>query len=241
MDGSFVDAVERISNESVKIEKDGRIYSPLEMKPVMYNPRPDAIKVQSLTAISDYLKANRDALDLSKLIVHVVSPTQVVLLSDLNGENRKRDSFLVADFDGIVFPFGKWLSIEEFIIAANALIIQTDTRDDLLSLASRITVSNESEIADTGISQNVTVRQGTRGNLTENKAAPSRVTLQPFRTFREITQPAGEFLFRMRADSEGTVTISLHEADGGAWKPRAMESISDWLKANCPDTLAVIA
>jgi hypothetical protein len=242
MDDSFVEAIERISNESVQVEgKDGRIYSSLEMKPITYNPRPDAIKVRSLTAISDYLKANRDGLDIPKLIVHVVSPVQVVLLSELNGENRKRDSFLIADFDGIVFPFGDWMSIEQFIIAMNALVIQTDIRDELLSFASKITVSNDSEIADTGINQNVTVRQGTRGNLTENKAAPARVTLQPFRTFREVYQPEGEFIFRMRANGEGAVSVSLHEADGGAWKPKAMGLISDWLKENAPEGIAVIA
>ena len=62
MDGEYVKEMERLANEGVQIEgKDGRLYSSLDMKPVLFNPRPDAIAVQNLTAISDYLKTNRDS------------------------------------------------------------------------------------------------------------------------------------------------------------------------------------
>ena len=55
-----------------------------------------------------------------------------------------------------------------------------------------------------------------------------RVTLQPFRTFLEVEQPAGEYIFRVQPGN----SCALFEADGGLWRLKAMDLVKGWLKNN---------
>jgi hypothetical protein len=69
----------------------------------------------------------------------------------------------------------------------------------------------------------------------------ARVTLAPYRTFREVEQPRSEFLFRLRNKAPDNLPeCALFEADGGRWKLDAMLTIKEWLKDRKP-ILEVIA
>jgi hypothetical protein len=228
MDSTYVKEMERLANEGKVVEKDGRVFSSLSMHPVFYEPRPAALKVRTLSALCGYIRSNVDQLDRNNLLIHVESPEVVGLISNLNGVDRKRDGFLIAEFDGQKFKFDEWMPPEAFIIAVNALFIPTPDRDALLHFISKLKIENETNIIDDGISQAATARVGVKGGLTETASAPSRLPLKPFRTFREIEQPESEFIFRMKTDG-GDVRLALFEADGGAWKHVAMESIVDWI------------
>lgn len=46
----------------------------------------------------------------------------------------------------------------------------------------------------------------------------------------KIEQPASQFIFRMREGGNGNITSALIEADGGAWKIKARESIKKYLE-----------
>lgn len=59
---------------------------------------------------------------------------------------------------------------------------------------------------------------------------PSPVRLKPYRTFTEVDQPESNFVFRMKEDKYEGVQCALFEADGGAWKLHAMESIQEYLE-----------
>lgn len=59
---------------------------------------------------------------------------------------------------------------------------------------------------------------------------PSPVRLKPYRTFTEVDQPESDFVFRMKEDKYDGVQCALFEADGGAWKLHAMESIQEYLE-----------
>ena len=63
---------------------------------------------------------------------------------------------------------------------------------------------------------------------------PNPVRLQPFRTFHEVGQQAIDFVFRMKNSSNG-VACALFEADGGAWKFRAVHEIAEYLKDKLAD------
>ena len=63
---------------------------------------------------------------------------------------------------------------------------------------------------------------------------PNPVTLRPYRTFTEVTQPESEFVFRMKDDSM-SVYCALFEADGGAWKREAMKNIKEHLEVELVD------
>ena len=53
-----------------------------------------------------------------------------------------------------------------------------------------------------------------------------RLTLCPFRTFREVVQPESEFILRL--DDKGRV--GLFEADGGRWKMEAKANIAAYFE-----------
>ena len=62
------------------------------------------------------------------------------------------------------------------------------------------------------MSQTVTTRQGV--SLMQMEAIKPRISLAPFRTFREVPQPESEFILRLD-EKDG---IGLFAADGGIWK-----------------------
>ena len=58
---------------------------------------------------------------------------------------------------------------------------------------------------------------------------PSPCILRPYRTFLEIVQTMSKFVFRMK-DSGSGVDCALFNADGGAWKLDAMNSIRKYFE-----------
>jgi hypothetical protein len=241
MDSTYVKEMERLSNEGRIIEKGDNTYSSLNMKPVFYEPRPDALTVRTLTGLRDYLAANRDKLDPAALIVQVVDHKTVSIISALSGKDRKRDNLIAAKFDGAVFGFGSWMDSEAFIIAVNSLFLPSSGRDEVLTYVSRLKIEDEANLSDDGVSQSATIRTGIKGGLVETAKAPSRTVLIPYRTFAEIDQPESEFVFRMKRDGNGGVMLALFEADGGAWKSIAQERIAGWIVAAIGKDIAIIA
>lgn len=235
MDAGYVKEMERLVRAGAIVQlADGKTYSSLELRPILHEPRPEPIEVHTLNAICRYLVDNIDTVDIGKIIIHVKSPDMVSVMSNLNGETRRRDGFVFAKGDGARFPFGRWMNAEEFIIGLNSLFVQTPARDALLNFVSRVKVENESSLIDDGVSQQASVRVGIKGNLTEPAPVPSRIALRPFRTFAEVKQPESEFVFRMR-NQNGEVSMSLHEADNGAWKLDAMQEVAEWIARQFTD------
>lgn len=228
-DGNYVKEMERMANEGRVIEEGGMKYSSLNMKPVFYEPRPDAVQVRTLSALITYMKDNVDKIDLSNLLVLIESPETVSVLSAIYGKDRRRDKYIAAKADAARFRFGEWLSPEQFVISLNALFVPSDDLFELLNYTSRLKVENEASISDDGVSQAASVRMGIKGSLSETKPAPARIRLRPYRTFAEVAQPESDFIFRMRYTGND-VSLSLHEADNGAWKIVAMANVADWIK-----------
>lgn len=214
-------------NELLAVPADWKVIDPVSV----LAPGPQAAKldVYTLGALRDYVRANRDSLSLGSLVAHVVSPSIVTLSGPLSIRARVRETFVQAKAldltDGFV---GKWLAIEEFIIGLQSRFQETPDRQTVLALVSNITHNTVKISTDDGISQTVEAKQGIvrRGDVT----VPSIVTLTPFRTFREVAQPPAPFVLRVNAGNGATLpSVGLFEADGGAWRLEAVESIASWL------------
>lgn len=200
-------------------------------------PQADALKVYTLGAVRDYLKANRDALDLATLVVHVVSPQIVRLAGKLQERARNREVFVEASATNLADGFlGKFMPIEEFIIGLQARFVETDARQAVLRLFSNIKSEVVKTAQDDGISQSVTAKAGVA--LVSDVTVPNPVTLTPFRTFREVTQPESSFVLRVQA-TKG-FEAGLFEADGGAWRLVAVDRVRDWLTHELPEGVAVL-
>lgn len=191
-------------------------------------PKADALKTSTLTSLIDYIKSNIDIMS-EKMIVSIVSPTQVELLSQLDSE-RDRECLMVVKADLPAFSFDQFMDKEKFVISIQSKFLDDPVTDKDLILKFAGTVENGTltEYGDDGVTQKATVKTGI---ATKSDAiVPNPVKLKPFRTFLEVAQPQSSFIFRMNQNKYGGVDCGLFEADGGAWRLSAMDNIKEYLK-----------
>lgn len=239
MDGEAVREIAQLSNGQVQIERDGKVFSPLGMKPVFHDPRPSALQLHTLDGLIAYVAANPDKLDFGRTFVVVDSPESVSLVTDVHGEANERHTVVHVSWNEIEpFQFGRFIESEDFNIGLRAKFFPGPDLDKLISYVARIDIQNNAEITDDGITQSANVRRGVSGHVTESQPAPSMPILQPFRTFGEVAQPESLFSFRMR--SGNGISCALFEADGGRWRQEASKSIQAYLQDHLPSELMVI-
>jgi len=188
----------------------------------------DPIIVHSLSGFVDYLIHDFDKK--LPLMVHVVSPTEVVAFSSFN-RDYERNVLIKAQAMLPDPAIGRWLDVEEFIIRLQAAFLATEDRSLVLKVVGNIKEESVNTIGDDGVSQSVVAKTGvaTVGNV----KVPNPVFLHPYRTFVELDQPGSQFVFRMQSG----LRCALFEADGGAWKIEAMRLIRDYLSGALEDEL----
>lgn len=205
----------------------GDTYSDKELYRIgQYIPRAAAIEMNTLTSLVDYIKSHVDTMA-DKMIVQVVSPTEVKLFSQLD-DDRKRECLVKVEAQIPSFRYESFIDHETFCISAQAKFVDDPDTDKalLLKFAGTVEQGSVAEYGDDGVTQRATVKQGIASKT--DAVVPNPVKLRPFRTFHEVQQPVSEFIFRMK-DSHG-ICCALFEADGGAWKNAAMENIKDFLE-----------
>lgn len=82
---------------------------------------------------------------------------------------------------------------------------------------------------DDGVTQKTTIQQGVASRA--DVIVPNPVSLIPYRTFLEITQPESSFVFRIDG-SDNMPEFTLIEADGGLWVNQAKAEIKKYLEKN---------
>lgn len=196
------------------------------------NLRAEPIQMTTLTSLIDYIKSDTDPVGLNKMLVHVVSPTEVKLISCLDAD-RKREILIIVNADIPTFPFGKFINHEEFIIALQSKFIANDDRELVLKFAGTVEDGTVAQYGDDGITQKATVKQGITGKT--DAIVPNPVSLIPYRTFQEVEQPESNFIFRMKSDKYEGIVCAIFEADGGAWKNEATLRIKEYLAKELVD------
>lgn len=212
-------------------EINGQIYSDKELGRISYNPKADALRVSTLTSLVDYLHSGTDTLA-EKMIVHIVSPTTVVLTSMLDPE-RQREKMVTVSAEVPSFRYDSYMGHEEFLIALQSKFVQGYDRDLLLRFAGTVENGTIAQYGDDGVTQKATVKTGIASK--GDAVVPSPVKLRPYRTFIEVEQPESAFIFRMRQDDRSGVECAIFEADGGAWKNAAMKAIKEYLEIELQD------
>lgn len=226
-------------DEPHEIDYSGRKFVDKEMSVLPQEALAQPLKTSTLTSIVDYIMSGTDAAPLpaSKFVIHVSGDNAVELYKELNSDKR-RDHLLSASFEAPGFPYGRFLSIENFIIDLQSMFKQDDNTAALLEFVGSVKNDSSVEQMDDGVSQKVQAINGI--SLAKNVKTPNPVYLCPFRTFSEIDQPKSAFVFRLRKDDNVGVTAALFEADGAAWKHEAIQSIRDYLTENLKDQQVVI-
>lgn len=198
-------------------------------------PGPDILKLNTLSGLVDYVKANRDKLDLSEMTVVVCSPTTVALCGRLSETTLQRFEYVVCEPLLPKITLEVYLDSERFNMQLQYGFVPTEDRATLLSLTACVLDTTQVGVEDNGVNQLVTVKKGiNRGN---DVATPNPITLRPYRTFTEIEQPESTFILRMSSDP---ISMGLWVADGGAWRNKAMADIKAFLAEKMPE-VAVLA
>jgi hypothetical protein len=235
------DAVKAIQ-DSTRIETiqvDGELYTtrPVHLPP--REPRLDPITIHTLTGLVDFINAE----GLADLIVHVVSATEVEIVSAPEGRYRVRETYAIANCEPIIgkgFRFGEYQSVEQFVVNLQAQFEPTEARAAVLRVIGNLRQEQVKTLSDDGVTQKVVTSAGI--SRVENAEVPNPVSLKPFRTFPEIGQPESNFVLRLQqAARDGELPkCALFEADGGQWKLEAIRAIRDYLKAEIAD-LTIVA
>lgn len=189
------------------------------------------VQVFTLAALADLVKAGLEGGDFpANAFFHIADERTVELVNRVTDTYGRRVCFIKAapvPFEG--FRFGQWMNQEEFVIAFSSKFADSADKAKVLTIASSMTNEATSLSEDTGFTQKVTIKKGLR--QMESLTIDPKVKLAPFRTFPEIPQPESEFVFRAKANGEGVPHLMLVEADGGAWKVDAIETIKQRLES----------
>lgn len=221
--GAIQYLVETGEQKLVTQEINGQTYSNKRLERITL-PTPSTIKATTLTALVDYIKSNHDKKCSESLLVHVISPSEVALLSELRPDYN-RENYMTCEAllpDNIYFD--RFIDTEQFNIMLQSSFIENQDRNLLLKVTGCIKDSAVKEIGDDGVSQAATIKTGVAS--VNDVIVPNPVKLAPFRTFPEIEQPESKFIFRMRTGPQA----ALYEADGGAWRNEAMIRIKAFLQ-----------
>ncbi len=209
-----------------EIDANGLRYTARKLEPV-HGPVADTLSFGTLRGFADYiLGRGADEYEGGHPFVRVHSPSQVEYLGLLD-KTRQRECLAMASLPVPGFEFGKWHPHEQAMIGLQTLFQKTPELESLLKVLGTVTADEVRTLLDDGVTQQVTARAGT--TLTERVNLPSPVTLQPYRTFREVAQPASQFVLRVKRDPAGAILVALFEADGGAWRIEAAANVAGWL------------
>lgn len=233
IDRSFIEKIEEMAD--VELVEVGNIqYATKELWRVT-NPKPAKVKVKSLTGIVDYLKANVDDLSMEGIIIHVEDHVTVWVMSGLEQDHRDREFYLVSKAEPPEVRLNNFTDRESFNIMLQSRFADVADRADVLRSIGKMRYENEVKMEDDGITQTVASKAGVA--LVREDQIPNPVRLAPFRTFSEIEQPISPFILRV----DDKCNVGLFEADGGAWKNKAMQSIKNYLEFELGEGYTIIA
>ena len=223
-------------------EVNGSKYSDKRLTRIDEELRAEHVSLFTLNSLIDYIKSNTDTIK-GKCLVHVVSPTEVELISELD-KDRKRETLAYVTASIPKINLNSFMSQEEFIIMMQSQFSNDETQPNdkeiVLQVAGNVIDKTVADYGDDGISQKATIRTGIATN--DDVKVPNPVILVPYRSFQEILQVPSSFVFRMRQGDRG-VSCALFEADGGAWKIDSVLRVKQFLQNQLEgiDNITVIA
>lgn len=191
--------------------------------------RPDELSVGTLDGIVKLVRAERTKFA-APLFIYVSNYRTVGVFSTLD-DQMKRNHIFEATCSDSDFREG-FREQQAAIIELRSKFVPNEGSEYILELISSMSKDESVKSDDNGVTQAVKVASGIM--LGRMERIEPRVVLRPYRTFREVSQPASEFL--LRVDEDGR--IGLFEADGGTWQLEARANIAGYLEAELSTEIA---
>lgn len=219
-------------NETYTIE--GNVYSDEKLVQITgLHHYPVPLHVESLDSIVKLIRAEYTGKDPEEfrppIFIRVENPTSVTVFTRMN-DVANRSTIYEASCRDVNFKEG-WRNQQEAIIELRSRFIPSEDSQYLLGLISRINNDEGVQSTDNGVSQTVTAKKGV--SLMSTEQVKPRISLRPFRTFREVEQPESEFILRL----DDNARVGLFEADGGIWKIEAKVNISCYFHEHLKDEI----
>lgn len=207
-----------------------------EMKTVLPN-RVEALSLCTLGGLESAFRGP-DKLSASHWVVKVNSPTNVSIDSVIDYiVPGKRETFATASPQLTRFKFNAYMDQEAFLIGLLACFADADQRADVIAVAGNLRSESSIRSEDDGVTQQASIKKGAR---LEFKTIQNPVTLRPFRTFPELEQPQGRYIFRVRReDDDSPPEVGLFEVYDGQWQLEAMATIADWFQEHLADITVI--
>jgi len=205
---------------------DGRLYAngPGGISALL-PPKAEMLEINTLTGIVDFYEDSSEELE---MIAHIINHNTVKLLErGFTDTWLTRSTYLKAVHGSPVFPFGRNMDVESFIINLQAMFVQDENTAAVLKIVGNIKEEAVTQHTDDGVTQAVTAKVGFA--RVESVAVPNPVILRPYRTFMEVEQPASTFVLRMTGGRGQQPSCALYEADGRMWQLEAIKNIKAWL------------
>lgn len=226
------EALQYIVGLSIEAEKtevleiNGRTYANKSLTRYDKQPKAGKIQASTLTSLVDYIhQCNKEFS--GSMIIHIVSPTQVRLMSALDKE-REREVLFEVNAETSEYRFDQWYDQERMMIELQANFQRNEDLELVLKAVGNIVKKNGETYSDDGCSQVATMTVGVATKA--DVIVPNPVELIPYRTFQEVEQPASKFVFRI--GDKDVPAFKIVEAEGGVWKNEAIASIKAFFTDN---------
>lgn len=232
MNGEAVKEIAQLAERALGkiVEIDGVKYSTTPLTDVRKDHLATPLELHTLGGFVDFIKSDIDPLEPEHHAVIVDGPGQVRLVSSLTDPLRHREtvaSVVCETLFGVSMKFNVFHELERMIVSLQSLFVPGDDMEKVLRLLGNIRDENVRSTDDDGVTQTVVARAGIVTK--QDVEVPNPVVLRPYRTFREVEQPASMFVLRMKTGTDGLPVAGLFEADGGKWQLDAIASIREWL------------
>lgn len=221
----FLTKLKEEAMEPKVVEINGRTYCNKALTRYDEENMARAIEASTLTAMVDYIKNCKEELR-ENMIIHVTDPRTVKLYSGLTKE-REREYLFQSSAIVPKFRFDEWYDQERFLIELQANFEVNEDLEAILKVSGNVEAKTTANYGDDGVTQKTTIKQGIASKA--DVLVPNPVTLIPYRTFLEVTQPESQFVFRIK-DSGGQPAFKIVEAEGGLWRNAAMQSIKEYFE-----------
>lgn len=204
---------------------------------------PATIEVSTLQAVVDYFASGN--LPGKECYVRIAHPQLVVIEALRVAADGVRGQSLRATWAPNVNRFDEWLPVDEFSTWLLSEVVpstapggdgvtenESPTGDiEALYAAVGQGVKYEATREAADGSGGVEIKTSEGVNVEWAGGVGPRFLLRYICTFPEVSQPERACVFRARNHDDG-IQVKLVDADGGAWRVKAIASIAEWLRAN---------
>lgn len=190
-------------------------------------PAPNVFNVYTLSGLIEWIKEDVNGFfkdPAERCIVNVTGPTNVRVITPNKGVENLSQTLAHCVYDAPNIRFNQYMDSESFGVMIQTAFVDDPNRDVVLRIVHNLAEEYSEATADDGISQRVNIKRGVQE--VDSMVFRNPAYLRPLRTFTEVRQPDSPFVLRFKEGKQA----ALFEADGGAWRVHAVQTVGEYLK-----------